>query len=241
MTHPIREEWMAWKVSKGGAYLFVPGELVPYDVEKAIQENGYVLGTEHWKRTLVEKRVDLPGSSSGTATVIDLIYETNLQNANQEWLVRFTANNIYNRGIFHTDLNGFNFDTHKFRKDMPLQSQVFPMPTLASIEDEGKRLTVLSEHAQGTASTLEGTIDVWLDRRLRQDDARGLNQGVTDNVPTRTRLRIILEDRNGAETSDAASVSDNFTISALCKQMWQELNHPLELFGEVSPATSSKR
>mmetsp|Transcript_100173 Transcript_100173/g.287780 ORF Transcript_100173/g.287780 Transcript_100173/m.287780 type:complete len:162 (-) Transcript_100173:3-488(-) len=132
-----------------------------------------------------------------------------------------------NEGIFHTDLNGYNFDTHHFRSDMPIQSQVFPMPTLASIEDSQQRLTILSEHAQGTASLEEGSIDVWLDRRLSQDDERGLGQGVLDNVPTRTRLRVVLE------TEGYQHNNPEFEISNFCKHMWKELNHPLEMFGRL--------
>ena len=127
------------------------------------------------------------------------------------------------------DLNGFNFDTHYFRQDMPIQSQVFPMPTLASIEDSKNRMTILSEHAQGTAQLENGTIDIWLDRRLQQDDNRGLGEGVTDNVVTRSKLRLILETEGWKKDS-----SSEFEITPLCKQMWDELNHPLEIFGTVN-------
>jgi hypothetical protein len=75
---------------------------------------------------------------------------------------------------------------------MLIQSQVFPMPTLASIQDKHLRMTVLSEHAQGTASPHDGFIDVWLDRRLDQDGGRGLKQGVQDNRLTWTGLRVLL-------------------------------------------------
>ena len=68
------------------------------------------------------------------------------------------------------------------------------MPTVASVQDPYARLTVISEHAQGTASLMDGTIDVWLDRRLKQDDRKGLEQGVVqDNRPTQTRLRVVYE------------------------------------------------
>jgi hypothetical protein len=98
------------------------------------------------------------------------------------------------------------------------------MPTLASIEDKEKRMTVISEHAQGTASLEDGSIDVWLDRRLIKDDERGLGQGVMDNVPTRTRLRVVLE-------TEDFHTNGEFDISPLCRRMWDELNHPLESFG----------
>jgi hypothetical protein len=224
MTHPIKERWMLWNVQKGGAYLFFPDRSAAYHERNTkVIQGGYFVQTGGWNRTVIEK--SYPTSYGTTATVIDFIYETNLQNDNVEWLVRFSGD-IQNQGVFHTDLNGYNFDTHYHRKDMPIQSQVFPMPTLASVEDSKQRLTVLSEHAQGTASLKEGAIDVWLDRRLAQDDGKGLSQGVQDNAPTRTRLRIVIE-RDGYTASDP-----EFEITPLCRRLWEELNHPLELFGD---------
>eukprot|EP00980_Cylindrotheca_fusiformis_P004845 scaffold1034_cov127-Cylindrotheca_fusiformis.AAC.26 len=223
MTHPIREQWMVWSVEEGGAYLFFPGKLDSYKgSDVTIEKDGYVVHTKNWRRTVIERTY--PSSFGTTAKVIDFVYETFLDTDNEEWFVRFSSD-IENKGIFHTDLNGYNFDTHYFRADLPIQSQVFPMPTHASIEDGKRRLTILSEHAQGTASLKEGSIDIWLDRRLAQDDGRGVGQGVQDNVPTRTRLRIVIEEE-GYDTGE-----DEFEITPLCKQMWEELNHPLELFG----------
>ncbi len=225
MTAPFKEQWMLWKVKSGGAYLFVPGTQIPYNIENvAIEKENFVIGTEKWKRTVVEKEV--PTEYGTDAIVIDFIYEVSVDTDNEEWFVRFGAD-IQNNGYFHTDLNGFNFDTHRFRSDMPIQSQVFPMPTLASIDDDNMRLTVISTHAQGTASLEDGTIDVWLDRRLRQDDNRGLGQGVQDNRLTRTRFRVILESGGYDHAAD-------FDVSPLVRRMWDELQHPLEMFGQVT-------
>ena len=225
MTHPIKESWQVWKVQKGGAYLFFPGTLATHDLAKAnVTDDGWMVDTGDWKRSLVEKRIS--DEFGNTAHVLDFIYETNLKNANEEWFVRFSSD-INNEGVFHTDLNGFNFDTHHFRADMPIQSQVFPMPTLASIQDGSTRMTIISEHAQGTASIDNGSIDVWLDRRLSGDDERGLDQGVTDNVPTRTKLRVVLE-------YEGFSNNGEFDITPLCRRMWDELNHPLESFGKLT-------
>lgn len=232
MTYPVTEQWMVWKVSEGGAYLFFPGTLEKYDeeLEFEIKDGGATVLTKHWKRTVIERKLpnDENGNQGGIA--IDFAYETFLQTDNEEWLVRFVSPQIENEGVFYTDLNGFNYDTHHFRSDMPIQSQVFPMPTLASIEDSKQRMTVLSEHAQGAASLKESSIDVWLDRRLAQDDGRGLAQGIDDNVPTRTRLRLILEN-----TPARATTNDEFSITRFCKRQWEELNHPLEMFGSGKP------
>jgi N-acetylglucosaminyltransferase II (MGAT2)/Alpha mannosidase middle domain/Glycosyl hydrolases family 38 C-terminal domain/Glycosyl hydrolases family 38 N-terminal domain len=230
MTHPIKESWQVWKVQQGGAYLFFPGTLEEHSLAGAnVTDSGWVVDAGHWKRSLVEKKIS--DEFGNTAHVLDFIFETNLKSTNEEWFVRFSSG-IQNDGVFHTDLNGFNFDTHHFRADMPIQSQVFPMPTLASIQDGSTRMTIISEHAQGTASLENGSIDVWLDRRLSTDDNRGVGQGVMDNVPTRTKLRVVLE-------YEGFSTKGEFNITPLCRRMWDELNHPLEAFGKLTFASAA--
>uniref|UniRef100_A0A7S1FLY3 Glycosyl hydrolase family 38 C-terminal domain-containing protein n=2 Tax=Corethron hystrix TaxID=216773 RepID=A0A7S1FLY3_9STRA len=211
---PFKEKWMVWKVNKGGAYLFVPNQRpVVFDQKVEILHNGYKIKSSAWSRTIVEHE-------NGA---VDFIFETFLAHNNQEWFVRFETD-IDNNGTFYTDLNGFNFDTHKYRSTLPIQAQVFPMPTLAAIQDNVKRFTVLSEHAQGTASLGNGMIDVFLDRRLRQDDNRGLGEGVMDNVRTKTRLRVVMETN--------IDFLGEFKPSPFCQQLWDKLNHPVEAFGE---------
>lgn len=232
MTAPIREQWMTYKVQRGGAYLFFPGKLDQYKAGNfTVEQGGIVVKSEYWNRTIYERTFTGPDYE---IVVIDFDYETDMSlghrqmkfgrspENNQEWFVRFSAN-ISNHGVFHTDLNGFNFDTHHLRKDLPPQSQVFPMPTFSSIEDELARMSIVSEHSQGTASFIEGSIDVWLDRRLGQDDGKGLGQPVLDNMPTRTRLRVILEYSN--------LIQPEFQITPPGKRLWDELQHPLEFYG----------
>ena len=232
MLEPIREEWKVWVVRRGGAYLFVPYQMIDYGIlnqNLTIENGGHVVRTNYWTRTVIERKSP---TVNGRTTIIDFIYETNLLNKNEEWLIRFSSSSkIRNDGYFYTDLNGFNFDTHRFRSDMPIQSQIFPMPTLASIQDDEYRLTVLSEHAQGTGSIVDGSIDVWLDRRLNQDDNRGLFQGVTDNRPIRTRFRVVLESRKeNLELRQSDKLEYN--ISSVVRHMWDELQHPLVMFGK---------
>jgi len=40
---------------------------------------------------------------------------------------------------------------------------------------------------------MTGWLEVMLDRRLVQDDWRGLNEGVDDNVPTHSRFFLVFE------------------------------------------------
>ncbi|GLV43581.1 alpha-Mannosidase class II a, partial [Carabus blaptoides fortunei] len=74
-------------------------------------------------------------------------------------------------------------------------SKLLPMPSLAYIEDRMTRMSIVSSTALGCSSLREGQLEVMLDRKLKQDDNRGLGQGVTDNHPTRHIFRILLERR----------------------------------------------
>ena len=44
-----------------------------------------------------------------------------------------------------------------------------------------------------------GMIDIVLDRRLMQDDWRGLDEGVQDNQPTESSFFLLFENRNQAK------------------------------------------
>ena len=223
IVSPFVEQWMVYSVTKGGAYLFIPEKKPnPYNMQSRQRNGEMTLETQHWKRTIVEH----PDGA------IDLTFNVNLQTSNQEWFVRFKTP-IKSDGEFHTDLNGFNFDTHNYRRDRPIQAQVYPMPSMASIEDGQNRFTVLSEHSQGAASLHNGEIDVWMDRRLAQDDQRGLSQGVQDNVEVQTTLRILVESKSAKDWE----ANSEFTPSNWCRSHWDDINHPLEMFSADSAAS----
>jgi N-acetylglucosaminyltransferase II (MGAT2)/Glycosyl hydrolases family 38 N-terminal domain/Alpha mannosidase middle domain/Glycosyl hydrolases family 38 C-terminal domain len=225
MIKPIKEEWKVWNVEKGGACLFTPGTLADYDMQKnnlEISDGGFIVSTDVWKRTVIEK--DVATSNGAFATAIDFIYDTMVNPTNQELVVRF-ASNITNGGYFHTDINGFEFETHRFRPDRPIQSHVHPMPTFASIQDEHLRMTVLSEYTHGAASLQNGSIDVWLDRALNSVDNRG-SKYVPGMRRSISRFRVVLEH----EGYDARG---EFAATQLSRQLSNELLHPLMTYGHI--------
>uniref|UniRef100_G1PC04 Alpha-mannosidase n=1 Tax=Myotis lucifugus TaxID=59463 RepID=G1PC04_MYOLU len=96
----------------------------------------------------------------------------------------------------------------RYLKKLPLQANFYPMPVMAYIQDAQSRLTLHTAQALGVSSLHDGQLEVILDRRLMQDDNRGLGQGLKDNKRTRNHFRLLLERRTlGSEVSDGHSTS----------------------------------
>ena len=223
-VHPVKEEWRVYKVNRGGAYMFFPlGE--PTLVQHAsnwysCHDHTHIVETTHWRRT----------ARISPVSGLEMEYTVFVDKRNEEWIVRFKTN-VQNKGWFHTDLNGFNFDTHLLRTDLPVQSQVFPMPRLAAIEDMQSRFTIHSDHSQGAASLHNGDIQIWLDRRLGQDDERGLGQGVQDNVELTSRLSLLYEVMKYPKTV----LEYDFKPTDTSFRVWHALNRPLFFFLPTAP------
>ena len=102
----------------------------------------------------------------------------------------------------------------KWRSKFGIQGNFYPMTNLAFIEDDKTRLSLASGQCHAVTGArrgfiacykhtcmfvkflkpnLTGQIEVMLDRRLLQDDWRGLNENVTDNVPIASTFAITFE------------------------------------------------
>ncbi|XP_023604787.1 LOW QUALITY PROTEIN: alpha-mannosidase 2x-like, partial [Myotis lucifugus] len=126
---------------------------------------------------------------------------------NKELALRIRTD-IDSQGAFFTDLNGFQVQPRRYLKKLPLQANFYPMPVMAYIQDAQSRLTLHTAQALGVSSLHDGQLEVILDRRLMQDDNRGLGQGLKDNKRTRNHFRLLLERRTlGSEVSDGHSTS----------------------------------
>ncbi|CAF87266.1 unnamed protein product, partial [Tetraodon nigroviridis] len=129
------------------------------------------------------------GRSLEISNLVDIRSEVN-----NELAMRLLTD-VANGNRFYTDLNGFQMQQRRTLPKLPLQANVYPMTSAALLQDSASRLTLLSAQSQGVASLKPGELEVMLDRRLQQDDNRGLGQGVTDNKLTASLYRLLVEDR----------------------------------------------
>ena len=101
---------------------------------------------------------------------------------------------IDNKNSIYTDLNGFQYVKRRgFLSKLTIQGNVYPMPTGAFIQDDSMRLSVLTGQPVGVASLEKGSIQFFLDRRLDQDDNRGMEQAMNDNVVVSSRFILLFE------------------------------------------------
>lgn len=118
------------------------------------------------------------------------------ETSNYELVMRLSTN-IKSGSEFFTDLNGYQVMRRIRFPKLPIQANYYPIPTMAFIEDKSTRLSIVTGTPLGCSSLKEGQLEIMMDRRLNQDDNRGLGQGVTDNHPTKHTFRILLEKRLG--------------------------------------------
>ncbi|UXI18700.1 protein-s isoprenylcysteine o-methyltransferase [Sarcoptes scabiei] len=188
---------------KSGAYIFIPDNDEPKILENISKPQikvivGTIESRYEWN---VAKPfpIHLVFSLSRGRPIVEFRAQFHLKpviESNYELLVRFEIPNIDNGDRFYTDLNGFQVQSRKRFNKIPLQGNIYPMNTAAWIEDKNYRFSVISAQPLGVSSLRSGTLDVFLDRRLLQDDSRGLNQVVTDNRFTIESFRLILEPLN---------------------------------------------
>lgn len=205
---------------KSGAYLFLPdGEAKPYvprdppvlRVTEGPFFSEVVACYEHVHQ--VVRLYNLPGVEGLSLDVSSLVDIRDY--VNKELALRIRTD-INSQGIFFTDLNGFQVQPRRYLKKLPLQANFYPMPIMAYLQDAQNRLTLHTAQALGVSSLHDGQLEVILDRRLMQDDNRGLGQGLKDNKRTCNHFRLLLERRTpGREVREGASASFPSLLSHL--------------------------
>ena len=195
---------------KSGAYLFLPdGPAIDVDHNLLqwvrVEDSGSKRHRVCVNMTLILHCVEFyPSISSARDMKYPMMSVWNMvdlrESHNYELAVLFKSD-INNEDVFHTDLNGFQYTRRKTYAKIPLQGNVYPMPTGAFIQDEKLRLNLLSAQPLGVASLHTSELQVFLDRRLDQDDNRGLEQPMNDNRMTPSRFLVFFEVINGVDAS----------------------------------------
>lgn len=89
----------------------------------------------------------------------------------------------------------FQMTHRKHYTKIPLQGNVYPMTCAVYIEDESRRVTILSAQSLGVmAGSRPGEIKIWLERKMSQDDERGMAEAMTDVKPSRSIFKVLLEE-----------------------------------------------
>ncbi|XP_075569771.1 alpha-mannosidase 2x isoform X2 [Pelecanus crispus] len=197
---------------KSGAYLFLPdGEAKPYapkdpPVVRVTEGPLFSEVASYYQHVQTVVRLynvpGVEGLSLDVSCLVDI-----RDHINKELALRFSTD-IESDDAFFTDLNGFQIQPRRYQQKLPLQANFYPMPTMAYIQDTQSRLTLHTAQALGVSSLSSGQLEVILDRRLMQDDNRGLGQGLKDNKRTCNRFRLLLERR-----ATANKVQDGRPIS----------------------------
>uniref|UniRef100_A0A7N6BM66 Alpha-mannosidase n=1 Tax=Anabas testudineus TaxID=64144 RepID=A0A7N6BM66_ANATE len=206
---------------KSGAYLFLPdGKAKPYNqkeppVVRVVEGPLFSEVPGCHQFGLVFLGVD--GLSIDIITMVDIRDQTN-----KELAMRLVTD-IQSGDAFYTDLNGFQIQPRRHYLKLPLQANFYPMSSQAYIQDSHHRLTLHTAQALGVSSLESGQLEVIMDRRLMQDDNRGLGQGLKDNKKTANHFRLLLERRSiGNKMMDSATTSFPSILSHMTNAF---LNH----------------
>lgn len=140
----------------------------------------------------------------------ELEARTNLNdyNNNMNVAIRLQTLTPFNNDGTTTDMNGLSFnkrDRLDFNK-VPIQGQFYPMSAAAYLENlsagaasDFKFLGVTTQQPLAAASLIPGQFDIILDRRLNQDDNRGLGQPIKDNRFSVLRFNVHVAKANPAQ------------------------------------------
>ncbi|CAF0800037.1 unnamed protein product [Rotaria sp. Silwood1] len=229
-TNMIRYGTLKESDHHSGAYLFIPDGTAQYISTSNYNfiriQRGPLVSRVYLNHELYGLQYKLTNINGSNDNILEISTTMHLNmNKDTELALQFSTG-IKNDVNFFTDLNGFQMIRRKTYDKLPLQGNVYPMPTMAYIEDDFMRLTILAGQPSGVACLKPGVIDVFLDRRLTRDDGRGLGQGVMDNREIISTFKLLFESRH--TIADRTSLTGYPTL--LAHHLSIELLYPIHLF-----------
>lgn len=237
----VDEEISIYSSRGSGAYLFRPTG----DAQPIVQPDGLMLISEgivmqevysypstKWEVSPISHSTRIYNNDDTVqGYIIEKEYHVELLGRDfddKEMIVRYKTD-IDNKRIFYSDLNGFQMSHRETYDKIPVQGNYYPMPSLAFMQgSNGRRFSVHSRQALGVASLNNGWLEIMLDRRLVQDDGRGLGQGVMDNRVMNVVFHITVESNISAPNPVSQTLP--LSPSLLSHLVGSHLNYPLHAF-----------
>ncbi|XGW14576.1 hypothetical protein V3C99_000685 [Haemonchus contortus] len=225
--------------NQSGAYLFLPdgeAKVLEQDIKEIMVVKGpimqkvYLLGPKELEILQVY-------SLALNSPSIEIVNEVDLRSKSNFELAMRMDTDVQSGDDLFTDLNGLQIIRRRRQLNkLPLQAHFYPMPSAAYIEDTSTRLALHGNQPLAVSSLKPGQLEVILDRRLKQDDGRGLNQGVTDNRRTLSRFRLLVEPLTSSDNTNTAQERIGYhSMVGLAQNM--ELHYPIvRMISTVKPS-----
>ncbi|XP_076234438.1 alpha-mannosidase 2 isoform X1 [Calliopsis andreniformis] len=236
-TFPIHLEFVKYGTrgfgkDKSGAYLFLPDKPEPdlIFMDKSIIHliTGPIVSKVFIKLAHVHHTCTLYNSPGSDGLGLHILNKVDISETQNYELAMRLSTDIISGDQFFTDLNGLNMIKRQRFPKLPTQGNYYPMAASAYIEDKRVRLTVLTAQPLGVSSMASGQIEIMQDRRLLQDDNRGLGQGVTDNLLTTHLFTLVLEKKKHLCSSPTPSSNHPAGLLSLYGHLAsEELLHPI--------------
>ncbi|KAL4220597.1 Alpha-mannosidase 2 [Mactra antiquata] len=197
----ITAQFMVYRSKTSGAYIFGPAGLAStFSIGKSVVKatKGPLMSKVEVTSKGFSLSVILYNTSSIQGHGIHIQTDVDLKEAGMgemEVILRLQTD-VKNGDKFYTDQNGFQFMGRQNRPNDPLESNYYPVTTMAILEDNSKRISLHCRQPHGGASLREGHLEVMLDRHTYRDDGRGLGQGVYDNVRLKNNFVVFIEHKS---------------------------------------------
>jgi alpha-mannosidase II len=225
-------EWLRPYADKSGAYIFQPNgpsrELQYSDHPAMMVVEGDMMSmVTSWLSLVATQTVTIFNTSGiqGSGVYITNNVSLNMSVNNTEIAMKLTTS-ISSGDDFYTDVNGFQVHRRKMQHRLPIQGNFHPMTATVFLEDTKARMTLLSVQSHGVSSLESGSVEVILDRRLAQDDWRGLGEGVIDNLPSSSQFIVLFEPFYKAHPTNTAHSTVGY-LSLIAHYLSDALSNPI--------------
>lgn len=223
------------RMRASGAYLFFPNNEIEdifnnFSLSIIITRGSIAADVMIIRGNLMIHKIRIFNTSTHLNEAILLSNEIDLQafarNLDVEFFMRISTSikNGENSTEFFTDQNGFQWLPRVKVSTLGIEANYYPITSSTFMQDNSTRLTLMTTHAQGAASYIEGQLEVMLDRRIKSDDNRGMGEGILDSIRMEHNFYLTLEFLNDKK-------AENYQApSLLAQHLTNALNYPINVF-----------